>query len=393
MTKDMQKPVILNIMDSSLKDLEAKGVIDSVPRLYNPDSAFRRVLHFTPHQQDEELASWLEQSDIELFVHPVSGLSPIKAVKTAARMWRVIKERKVDLVRGRLPYLGSLMGVIAARLRGRPFVVSLGGDNRIVQDRNKVYNYHSKLISFGMEALVLRLAHRIIVPNQYTLAYVAKIIGHKPAKDKCVQIPWLSDPIEKTESDPQALSNTNIDPESDLVVIVGFLNRYKFTDVIFDMLEKFLATTQHSEKPLQFVFCGDGPLREDGETRFANSPNVIFLGWTHRTLVYALMRRARIVLIPMSGFVLLEAASLGKAVITSNIEWHTEMIVDGETGRAVMPDSASAWLGALRWMLEHSSESQAMGEQLEALYWREYDPSHTIAAERALYDELIGKSL
>jgi glycosyltransferase involved in cell wall biosynthesis len=69
------------------------------------------------------------------------------------------------------------------------------------------------------------------------------------------------------------------------------------------------------------------------------------------------------------------------------------MIVDGETGRAVMPDSASAWLGALRWMLEHSSESQAMGEQLEALYWREYDPSHTIAAERALYDELIGKSL
>ena len=380
-------------MDSSLKDLEAKGVIDSVPRLYNPNSAFQRVLHFTPHQQDVELASWLEQSDIELFIHPVSGLSPIKAAKTAARMWRVIKEHKVDLVRGRLPYLGSLMGVIAARLRGRPFVVSLGGDNRIVQDRNKVYNYHSKFISFRMEALVLRLAHKVIVPNLYTLDYVGKIIGDKSAKDKCAQIPWLSDPIEKMEPDPKALDDARVNPEIDLVVIVGFLNRYKFTDVIFDMLKKFQATNQKSEKSLQFVFCGDGPLREDGETRFANSPNVIFLGWTPRKLVQALMRRARVVLIPMSGFVLLEAASLGKPVITSNIEWHTEMIVDGETGLAVTPDNSSAWLTALRWILEHSNESQAMGEKLEALYWREYDPSHTIAAELALYGELIRKSL
>ncbi|MGY8961384.1 MAG: glycosyltransferase family 4 protein [Alphaproteobacteria bacterium] len=392
MINEKKKPIILNIMDSSLMDLEAKGVIDSVPRLYNPDGAFEKVLHFTPHERDQKLSPWLEQFNIELFVHPASGLSPFKIIKTVTRMWRLLKDRKVDLVRGRLPYLGSLMGVVAARLRGRPFVVSLGGDNRIVQERNKVYNYHSKIISFTMEALVLRLATRIIVPNHYTLDYVGGIIGPAPAYEKCVRIPWLSDPIEKTEPKPSALSELPIDDDSDFIVIIGFLNRYKFSDVIFDVLEKFLAENKTSEKNLKFVFCGDGPLRSEGEHKFAATNDVVFLGWTHRTIVQALMRRARLVLIPMSGFVLLEAASLGKPVITSNIEWHTEMIIDGETGLSVTPNEPSEWLDALHWMLEHSDESLAMGEQLEALYWREYDPSLSIASERALYDTLIGNS-
>ena len=282
------------------------------------------------------------------------------------------------------------MGVIAARFRGCPFVVSLGGDNRIVQERNKVYNYHSKTISFSMEALVLRLATRIIVPNLYTQNYVGGIVGQQTAFQKCVRIPWLSDPIEKTETNPDALCGLPIDGKSDLIVIVGFLNRYKFSDVIFNVLEKFLEENHAPEKPLQFVFCGDGPLREEGERKFAAANDVVFLGWTHRTIVQALMRRARLVLIPMSGFVLLEAASLGKPVITSNIEWHTEMIIDGETGLSVTPNEASEWLDALHWMLEHSDESMTMGKRLEALYWKEYDPSHSIAAERALYDSLIG---
>lgn len=383
------KPIILNIMDSSLKDLEEKGVIDSVPRLYNPNGAFQCVLHFTPHERDQDLASWLAGYGIELFVHKAVALSPLKIVRAMIKMWQTIKDRKVDLVRGRLPYLGSFMGVVAARLTGRPFVVSLGGDNRIVQERNNVYNYHSKLISYSMESLVLRLATRIIVPNRYTQEYVSKIIGRRRATDKCVRIPWLSDPIEKDERNVNALEDVAIKSGRDIVLIVGFLNRYKFTDVIFDMLDMYFTENAATKNSPQFVFCGDGPLRDEGIARFSDRDDVIFLGWTHKTVVQALLRRAQIVLIPMSGFVLLEAASLGKPVITSNIEWHTEMVVDGETGMAVTPHEAAEWLRALCWMLTHENERQALGGRLEALYWKEYDPSHSMAAERALYDSLI----
>lgn len=389
---DMTKPVILNIMDSSLVDLDTKGVLSSVPRLYNPDGAWSRVLHFTPHAVDLKLAPQLARHKIELYAHPVSGLSPLKALRTSLRMWRTIKSEKVNLVRGRLPYLGSLMGVIAARLRGIPFVVSLGGDNRIVQEKNQSYNYNSKKISYLMEWLVLRLASSIIVPNRYTQKYVGTIIGEKRAEKKCARIPWLSDPIEKLASQTKCKDKFNIQPDTRLVLIVGFLNQYKFTDILFQMLTLMKETGELDKENLQFVFCGDGPLREEGEALFSDSLSVKFLGWTPRDDVHWLMRKAEIVLIPMSGFVLLEAASLGKPVITSNVEWHGEMVKNNQTGLIVAPHDSSAWKRALGQMLDDPKKAEAMGESLEAIFWADYSPQHSIDAEIELYQRLIGQS-
>lgn len=388
----MTKPVILNIMDSSLVDLDTKGVLSSVPRLYNPDGAWSRVLHFTPHAQDLKLAPQLARYNIELYAHPVSGLSPLKAVRTSLRMWRTIKSEKVDLVRGRLPYLGSLMGVIAARLRRVPFVVSLGGDNRIVQEKNQSYNYNSKKISYLMEWLVLRLASSIIVPNRYTQRYVGTIIGERRAEKKCVRIPWLSDPIEKSVSKAKSEDKFGVHPDTRLVLIVGFLNQYKFTDILFQMLSLMKEAGELDKEKLQFIFCGDGPLREEGEALFSDSTSVKFLGWTPREDVQSLMRKAEIVLIPMSGFVLLEAASLGKPVITSNVEWHGEMVKNNQTGLIVAPHDPNAWKQALGQMLNDPKKAKIMGKNLETTFWADYSPQQSINAEIELYRRLIGQS-
>ena len=120
--------IVANFMDASLLDLRRKGVFDSVPETYNPGRAYERVIHFTPHPEDAEVAEVLREHRIELRVHDVAGLQPLKFIKTLARIWRAFGRDRVDVVRGRLPYIGSLMGGLAARLRGIPFVVSLGGD-------------------------------------------------------------------------------------------------------------------------------------------------------------------------------------------------------------------------------------------------------------------------
>lgn len=387
MKSEKTKPIIMNIMDSSLKDLEKKGVFSSISRLYNPNNAFARVFHFTPHEKDLELATRLDSSNIEILRHPVEGLSPIKALYTTIIMWRMIKKKKVDLVRGRLPYLGSLMGGVAAKLAKKPFVVSLGGDNRIVQEKNGIFNYNSKLISYTMEWLVLKLATAIIVPNKHTYKYVESIIGTGAAGNKSIRIPWISDPIEKTGLPIEDPRITDIPKSKKLVVIVGFLNRYKFTDVLYEALESILSVKKMP--PIQFVFCGDGPLREEGELKFLNEDTVTFLGWTDRELVQQLMREAEVVLVPMSGFVLLEAASLGKPVITSNVEWHSEMVKNNDTGIVVQPDVPQEWQEALMTMLEDPEKASALGENLEALYLEQYSPTISIETELKLYERLI----
>jgi len=380
---------IANFMDSSLMDLEKKGVLANVPDIYNPDCTYASVFHFTPHEQDIGLSEYFAPQGIKIIHHPSAWLSPVRFFRSLRQAIRLFQSEKIDIVRGRLPYLGSLVGVFAARLCGLPFVVSLGGDNRIVQERNRSYNYNSRTISYGMEWLVLKLAHRIIVPNRYTQTYVENIIGRRSAS-KCAHIPWLSTPIiESVDTDEAAMAKLELPSNSAIIPIVGFLNPYKFTDVLFDAIDGLNLETADGRK-VCFCFCGDGPLREEGEARFAGRPDVKFLGWQASAVVHTLLRRAEMVLIPMSGFVLLEAASIGKPVVTSNVEWHTEMVEDGQSGLAVDPHDPQAWRSAIGRMLADTAQASAMGGRLKELYWREYAPQRCKDAEVDLYLSMTG---
>lgn len=380
---------IANFMDSSLMDLEKKGVLANVPDIYNPDGAYASVFHFTPHEHDLALSEFFAPHGIKLVHHPSAWLGPIRFLRSLSQAMRLFRTEEVDLVRGRLPYLGSLVGGIAARLLGLPFVVSLGGDNRIVQERNRSYNYDSRRISYGMEWLVLKLAHRVIVPNRFTQTYVENIIGRRSAT-KCAHIPWLSTPVAECDDDDEAiLAELSIPAGSAIVPIVGFLNPYKFTDILFDAVDTLNLKTADGRE-VCFCFCGDGPLREEGQARFAAQTNVKFLGWQASAVVHALLRQAEMVLIPMSGFVLLEAASIGKPVITSNVEWHTEMVECDLSGLAVDPHDPQAWRSAIGRMLADAERASAMGSQLKELYWREYAPQRCKDAEVDLYLRLTG---
>ncbi len=375
---------IANFMDSSLRDLAAKGVLGNVAELYNPGDSFETVFHFTPHEEDLSLHDHFASHRIRLIHHPSAWLSPVRFFRSLRQTIRLIRAEGIGLVRGRLPYLGSLIGCIAARLCGVPFVVSLGGDNRIAQERNHSYHYKSKTISYGMEWLVLKVANKIIVPNQFTRAYVERIIGRRGAA-KCAHIPWPSVPLRETADDDDETLNPLALPQGAAIVpIIGFLNPYKFTDILFEALCGQTFETG-DRRPVHFYFCGDGPLRETGEARFRGQSNVTFLGWQDSSVVHALLRRSEFVLIPMSGLVLLEAASIGKPVVTSNVEWHSEMIEDSRTGLTVDPYEPESWRQAIGRMLANVTDASAMGDHLKKLYWKEYAPQRSKDAEIDLY--------
>ena len=382
--------IIANFMDSSLLDLRRKGVFESVAETYNPGGAYERVIHYTPHLRDLEVSHALRSHNIELNVHNVGGLQPLKFVCTVAQIWRRLGRDKVDLVRGRLPYIGSLMGAIAARLRGLPFVVSLGGDNRIPQESDGYY-YGSKALSYAIENAVLLLATRIIVPNHFTYAYVERIVGAQAARKRAVIISWLSQPVPETsEKDGKLLAEVGVFGDGPILPVIGFVNRYKFSHILFEMLEQGPVKDSDGRTAL-FCFAGDGPLRKDGERRFAGRADVRFLGWQDKEVVQALLRRATAAVIPMSGFVLLEAASIGKPIITSAVEWHSELVQNDVSGLLVDPNSPQQWRAAIAQMLTDPFAAAAMGAKLKAAYWKNHSPDACRKAEYQLYEELTGK--
>lgn len=379
--------VLANFMDSSLLGLERKGNLSSVPDLYNPQKIFSEVIHYTPHAEDLRLQNYFAAWNIRIVAHGLYWPRPFALASAVTAIAKEMRRARVRIVRGRLPYLGSLLGCLAARLVGVPSVVSLGGDNRLGQIASNTFHYNSRMISFGMENLVLRLCDQIIAPNQFTKAYVRKIIGSARMESKCTVVPWRCERI--LEKDPRGPNVRNIfgfSHDSHIIPIIGFINRYKYSHVLF---ECFQRRPPVMDPPVVFVFCGDGPLRAEGEARFSGRSDIRFIGWQQRPVVHALVREAAGVLVPMSGFVLLEAASVGKPVITSLTEWHGELVEDNVSGLLVDPGDAAAWDSAIRRLTGDRDSAIRWGRELRRRFESDYSPEVTTEREISLYRRLV----
>ena len=114
-------------------------------------------------------------------------------------------------------------------------------------------------------------------------------------------------------------------------------------------------------------------------------------GFQNRDFVGELLRESAVVCVPMSGMVLLEAASLGKPVVAGDVEWHSEIIRHGETGLLSDPTDPEKWRAALSEMIQSTDQAECMGAALKCLYQTNYSFPSTSKRLRALLDSLRKK--
>jgi len=105
-----------------------------------------------------------------------------------------------------------------------------------------------------------------------------------------------------------------------------------------------------------------------------------------------LLRSADVVLVPMSGFVLLEAAARDRAVVAGSVEWHGELVEDGVSGFLVPPEDAASWVRRTLELIGDASLRRRLGERLGERFRAEYDPPRVRQREKDLYVELARAS-
>jgi glycosyltransferase involved in cell wall biosynthesis len=380
---------VANFMHSSLKALDEKGLLETAPLLYNPENKYS-VTHFSAYPVDLKYEPLFNKRNITIACYRSKSIFPFRVLAELRNLYRAFKTNRVDIIRGRQPYHCSLYGLIMARIFGCPFVVSLGGDNRIAQRLTGKNYYNNKLISYALERLVLRYSDKIICPNQFTKHYVAGIIGEQLAEKKCSIVPWINFPRSE-QTVGSARDRLGIPKGKKIIPIIGFINEYKYSDVLFEAIEA-LNNGFRSMTDYAFVFCGEGPLRAEGIKRFKSASNVYFPGWVSQEVSQAVLKEAAFCLIPMSGFVLLEAAGLAKCVITSNVEWHAELVSDSETGLLVTPSFSQDWKSAIIRLILNPEECTFYGLELQKRYHLLFSPEKAAMKERELYLELISKA-
>jgi glycosyltransferase involved in cell wall biosynthesis len=143
---------------------------------------------------------------------------------------------------------------------------------------------------------------------------------------------------------------------------------------------------------MKFIFIGDGSLRKylEDEVRIYRK-NIIFSGALPLSSVKLFLDQATVVWIPMSGYVMLEAAALGKPIVAFDVEWHNEFIKSGVNGFLVPNRSIDFLSDAVIKLLKNPSLANKYGNNARRTLLHKFNPKSILKNEAKLYTDLLSR--
>jgi glycosyltransferase involved in cell wall biosynthesis len=149
---------------------------------------------------------------------------------------------------------------------------------------------------------------------------------------------------------------------------------------------------------VRFLFVGDGILRRKLEAqaeRLGIRDRLVFAGLVPASevaahiaamdaLVHASLREGLARVLP-------QALLAGKPVVSFDVDGAREVVIDGETGRLVPPQSVDALVAALLGLIDHPDGAAAMAARGRELCRQRFPWRKMVEELTALYHELLAK--
>jgi glycosyltransferase involved in cell wall biosynthesis len=292
------------------------------------------------------------------------------------RLVRLMKSRKFDVVQTWI-FAANVYGRVAAHRAGVPVVVTaemavdlwkgkaqLAVDRRLAMWTDKVVGNSNAVVDFYRKAGV---------PDGRLAMIPSGIVDEEPP-----------------EVDPAAVrAEFGFPSGSPLLIFIGRLAPQKAVDDLLSALDLL----QHTEPGLRTLIVGDGPLREQLQTKahaFTLDETVRFLG--HRDDVPRLLAASDVLVLPSlyEGLpnVVLEAMRFRKPVVATSAPGTTEVVVDGETGRLVPMRDFVALARAIRELIRDPEKARRMGEAGRGRVEAEFRAETMVERFATLYEEI-----
>ncbi len=354
---------------------------------------FRSIAEYTDRDRFEILVGTLGPAGVlhkEMSTQGVGSLSlgcerRSQYAAAAARLAVWLRNQQIDIVQTHL-FEASFVGLTAARLAGKPFTI--------------LTRHHSSAIALlrkRLPSLIDRicskyLAHRVIALSQMTKRFL--IDYEKVPPKRVIVVPLGYNFLElQPSSGARERIRTELALDGTVVLItVGRLDPLKGHDLLFTAFRDLVSIHPN----LRLLVIGDGPeqhrlcqLRE----RFNLQKEIILTG--HRWDVPDLLASADIYVHPSlsESFcqMLIEAAAVGKPIVSTDIGGARETIETGTTGIIVAPGSVEALREALLSLLRHPERIwREMGEAGRIRVQR-FSAKRMVAAYEELYVRLAAR--
>lgn len=188
-------------------------------------------------------------------------------------------------------------------------------------------------------------------------------------------------------------SRHGISPDQILLGTVGRMVEVKNHRFFLLGAQKVLETLPE----MVFVLVGDGPLRGSLE-RLAEELGirdaVVFTGWTNQVEEYLVAFDIFVScsITESQGLSILEAMSLEKAVVATDVDQISETVIDGETGVLVPPNDLEALARGIIRLGSDQNLRKALGKKARRLVEMRYSLQSMVKQTAALYEALRGEN-
>lgn len=307
---------------------------------------------------------------------------------------RIARREKIDTVRAGDPLLCGAIGLIVSRLVGAGLVVRIPSHNDLIRDSigKPIQARFTRTIAIEkwLERMVISRANAIIAPSQY---YADFAVSKGASREKIYLVRWGNiidpahhvPPAERSQVKDSALSIRL--SERQWMFHIGRLSKIKRIDDCFDVFE-ILAQQGHDAG---LLLIGDGPERGALERRVANAglaDRVLFLGNVSQPELITLLPHASVVLSPLTGRALAEAAFAARPVVAYDLDWQGDLVRTDETGILVGESDTLAMAAGARRFLEDQEFSERMGAAVRKRAMEILSPEIAYENECSAYQSL-----
>jgi glycosyltransferase involved in cell wall biosynthesis len=294
-----------------------------------------------------------------------------------AKMLRILRRHKIDLIHVQCVSVNGHYASIAARALGLPLVVTSQGERTM--DAERVYE-KSPFIN-GVLRRLLAEAGQVTACSRDTLEDLETYTGTSfGARGAVIYNGIRLEDFDGVEPYPHPRP---------YILGIGRQVAQKGFDVL---IEAFAASGLQSH---DLLLAGDGPERQNLELlarKMRIEARVHFLGRADRNTAVALFRGCAWFVLPSRqepmGIVNLEAMAAGKAVIASRTGGVREIVADGETGLLAPPGEAQPLAAAMRRLAADEVLRERLGaagrERVQQFTWQAIASSYRRIYEAAL---------
>ena len=385
MSKDkVKKPIVLQVLPELNQGGVELGTIQIAEALTN--SGLKNFVTSCGGRMEHQL----DKLDVKHIKLPLKTKNPIKILKNANTLAKIIKEEGINIVhaRSRAP---AWSAYLAAKKAGATFVTTFHGTYGLGPlGIKKLYN---RVMTLGKKTIVISTHIKKHVMTHYNIPENKLYFVHR-----CVDVEKFNPDNVTNERLKTMIETHHIPTDKKVILLIGRLTRWKGQELLIEALSKI-----KSRQDFHCIFTGDDQGRTEYTSSLLNQIEAYdmmdyFTFIRHTDDVPALMKASDIVVSASIepeafGRIAAEGEAMGKIVIASNIGGSLDNLKDNITGFHFKSGDADDLSQKINKALDLNSKQREELSKSAQKYIKENFTKEIMCDKTLkLYHELINKN-